>query len=310
MLCLGIDTSNYATSLAVYNSHAKEVVCALKRMLPVPKGSTGLRQSDAVFHHTLALPALFEEMAAAAPLGEVAVVGVSARPRDVEGSYMPCFLAGISAAAAFAAAQGLPVQETTHQQGHLAAALFGTGNAALAGRDILFFHVSGGTTELLLCRGYQVLARVGGSLDLFAGQAVDRIGVQMGFGFPAGEKVSALAEECGEDFRPKTSVKGSGCHLSGLQNQCEKMLADRRPQAETARYCLQFIAQSLLEVAENARRAHGPLPIVYGGGVMCSSVIRAFLTQRQQDVWFVPPQFSADNAAGVAIIAAQQGEGA
>ncbi len=305
-LSLGVDTSNYATSLAVVNPHAKGVVCALKQLLPVPAGSTGLRQSDAVFHHTQALPGLFEQLARQAPLGDITAVGVSARPRDAEGSYMPCFLAGVSAGVAFAAACGLPVLKTTHQQGHLAAALFGTQALLPPSQAYLFFHVSGGTTELLLCRGTQALMRVGGSRDLFAGQAIDRIGVKMGFDFPAGEALSRLAADCDMVFAPKVSVKGMHCHLSGLQNQCEKMLGEAKPPAQIARYCLHFIAQSLLELAENARRAHGPLPILYAGGVSCSEVIRAYITQRQQNALFVPPMLSSDNAVGVAILAAEK----
>ena len=120
---LGIDTSNYATSLAVFDT-AGEVVCAKKRFLPVKEGQLGLRQSDALFHHTVALPEMMQELAQEFDLTKVDAVGVSQKPRPVEGSYMPCFLAGVSAAAAFAQAKGIPLVRTTHQQGHAAAALF------------------------------------------------------------------------------------------------------------------------------------------------------------------------------------------
>ena len=101
---LGIDTSNYATSLAVFNT-AGEVVCAKKRFLPVKEGQLGLRQSDALFHHTVALPEMLAELGSEFDLTQISAVGVSEKPRPVEGSYMPCFLAGVSAATAFAAAR-------------------------------------------------------------------------------------------------------------------------------------------------------------------------------------------------------------
>ena len=63
MLTLGFDTSNYATSLAVFDTDAKEVVCAKKKFLPVKEGQRGLRQSEALFHHTAALPGLLQELA-------------------------------------------------------------------------------------------------------------------------------------------------------------------------------------------------------------------------------------------------------
>ena len=120
---LGIDTSNYATSLAVFDT-AGEVVCAKKRFLPVKAGQLGLRQSDALFHHTVALPEMMQELAQEFDLTQIDAVGVSQKPRPVEGSYMPCFLAGVNAATAFAHAKGIPLVLTTHQQGHAAAALF------------------------------------------------------------------------------------------------------------------------------------------------------------------------------------------
>ena len=147
---LGIDTSNYATSLAVFDT-AGEVVCAKKRFLPVKEGQLGLRQSDALFHHTTALPEMLEELSRKFDLTQIAAVGVSQKPRPVEGSYMPCFLAGVSAATAFARARGIPLVHTTHQQGHAAAALFAAKGEELFRQKVLLFHISGGTTDLLLC---------------------------------------------------------------------------------------------------------------------------------------------------------------
>ena len=147
---LGIDTSNYATSLAVFHT-AGEVVCAKKRFLPVKEGQLGLRQSDALFHHTTALPEMLEELGREFDLTRISAVGVSQKPRPVEGSYMPCFLAGVSAATAFAQARGVPLIHTTHQQGHAAAALFAAKGEELFRQKVLLFHISGGTTDLLLC---------------------------------------------------------------------------------------------------------------------------------------------------------------
>ena len=83
MLTLGFDTSNYATSLAVFDTDAKEVVCAKKEFLPVKEGQRGLRQSEALFHHTVALPSLLGQMAAEVPLSQVKAVGVSEKPCPV-----------------------------------------------------------------------------------------------------------------------------------------------------------------------------------------------------------------------------------
>lgn len=305
MLTLGFDTSNYATSLAVYDTCSKEVVCDKKKFLPVRPGQLGLRQSDALFHHTAALPGLLEELAAEADLTKVEAVGVSARPRPVEGSYMPCFLAGISAATAFSRARGIPLIQTTHQQGHIAAALYASKDESLFERQALVFHVSGGTTDLLLCHGADRVECIGTSTDLYAGQAVDRVGVRLGFGFPAGAQVSELAAQCTERIRPKTSVKGTQCSLSGLENQCNQLLAAGKSPSYVCRYCLLCVAETAYKMVTAALESHPGLPVVFAGGVMSSDVIQKELAARLPGAHFVPGRFSSDNAIGVALLAAR-----
>ncbi len=306
MLTLGIDTSNYATSLAVFDSDAREVVCDKKQFLPVKAGQLGLRQSDALFHHTAALPQLLEQLDLQADLTRIAAVGVSAKPRPVEGSYMPCFLAGLSAARAFCAAKGLPLLETTHQQGHISAALYAAGDESLFDRDVLVFHVSGGTTDLLLCHGAKTVECIGTSSDLYAGQAVDRVGVKLGFAFPAGVMVSELAAGCTEEIRPKVSVKGMTCSLSGLENQCNALLAKGKSPEYVCRYCLLCVAETVLRMVKAALEEHPGLPVVFAGGVMSSPIISEYVKARMPQAHFVPGRFSSDNAIGAAVLAAKE----
>ena len=305
---LGIDTSNYATSLAVYDAESDSVPVMLKRFLPVREGALGLRQSDAVFHHTAALPQMIEELKSKTDCRELSAVGVSVKPRPAEGSYMPCFLVGRAVGGAMSAALGAPLVETTHQQGHIAAALYAAGGD-LYEKRALVFHLSGGTTELLLVERLQVLRVVGASRDLYAGQAVDRLGVKLGYGFPAGAEVSRLAEGCAEEIDPRVSVQGTDCSLSGLQNQCEKLLAEGRGAAYTAKYCLTAIAKTVTGMLQAAHRQEPGLPCVCAGGVMSSGLIRDYVMARVPGVRFVPGAFSSDNAAGVAILAARSVEG-
>ena len=190
MQYIGFDTSNYTTSAALFDGDA-QVMTSERRLLPVKAGQLGLRQSDAVFHHTAALPEIFGMLP---EMQNVAAVGVSARPRDAEGSYMPCFLAGVSAASCAAKSLNVPLYAFSHQAGHIAAALWSAGRDDLFQQEFLAFHVSGGTTELVhvfpddekILRTELLLS----SLDLKAGQAVDRIGVMLGFPFPAGKYAS------------------------------------------------------------------------------------------------------------------------
>lgn len=302
---LGIDTSNYATSLAVFDT-AGEVVCAKKRFLPVKEGQLGLRQSDALFHHTAALPAMMAELGGEFDLTKISAVGVSEKPRPVEGSYMPCFLAGVSAAEAFALARGITLVRTTHQQGHAAAALFAAKGKALFREKTLLFHISGGTTDLLLCDEVKHIETLGTSSDLYAGQAVDRVGVKLGFGFPAGAEVSSLAAECEETIKPKSSVRGMECSLSGLENQCNALLAAGKSPAYVCKYCLLCVGETLVRMANNALAEHPGLPVVFAGGVMSSDLIRTYVTNRVPNAHFVPGKFASDNAIGISILAARE----
>lgn len=306
MLILGFDTSNYATSLAVFDTTAGEVVCDCKQFLPVRSGQLGLRQSDAVFHHTAALPQLMQTIAAQTDLTAIGAVGVSARPRNAEGSYMPCFLVGVNAATAFALGRGIPMVQTTHQQGHAAAAMFAAAGADLFGRELLVFHVSGGTTDLLHCDENGELTCLGTSGDLYAGQAVDRLGVRLGFGFPAGVQVSELAAKREETPTPRASVKGMNCSLSGLQNQCERLLEEGRSPEYVCKYCLLCVAETLRRMYKAAQPRYPGLPVVFAGGVMSSDLVRQYITRRIPGAYFVPGKFASDNAIGVSILAARE----
>ncbi len=305
MVTLGIDTSNYATSLAIYD-FAKGVVLAKKRFLPVKNGALGLRQSDALFHHTLALPQMLDEMAKEFDFSQITAVGVSAKPRDVKDSYMPCFLAGLNVAKAFALAKNIPCYETSHQQGHAAAAIFATGKSEFFTEKTLLFHISGGTTDLLLCEGEKTLTMLGTSSDLYAGQAVDRIGVKLGFEFPAGVEVSRLAKTCEDEITPKATVKGLDCSLSGLENQCDALLKQGKSPAYVCKYCLLCIAKVVVEMSKQARKQYPHLPVICAGGVMSSDVIRPYVEKNLGDVYFVPAEYASDNAMGVAVLACRE----
>ncbi len=307
MLFLGVDTSNYATSLAVVDAHSQEVVCALKRFLPVQEGAKGMRQSDAVFHHTVALPAMAQQLKQHLPQNAIfSGIGVSISPRNLQGSYMPCFLAGQNFASAVALGADAPLVSCSHQQGHLAAALFSTKNEQLWSSPLIFFHASGGTTEIVLAEGYTVKQTLGQSLDLYAGQAIDRLGVALGYPFPAGEQVSLLAQNCTESVRPSSTIRGSNCHLSGLQNQCENLLNNHHSKEYVAKYCLLSIAEAMSGMLYNVCKQYKNLPIICAGGVFCSTTIRDVLTPRFKDILFAPAELSADNAVGVAAIAAKE----
>lgn len=301
MGCLGIDTSNYTTSAAVYEGGVLE---NRRMLLPVKPGEKGLRQSDAVFHHVRQLPqVLGPVLEKYSPLG---AVGVSVSPRGGEGSYMPCFLVGKGFAQALGKAWGVPVEFFSHQQGHLAAALYSAGQLGLLDKPFLAFHVSGGTTEALWVRpgpdGMPVADLAAQSLDLKAGQAVDRVGVMLGLGFPCGPELEKLALQWGDKVTVRPAMKGADCSLSGIENKCAAMLGQGRKPAEIARTCIEAIGAALDKMCETLLAQAGPLPVLFAGGVCSNSILREKLGGKY-GAWFAAPEFSSDNGAGVAILA-------
>ncbi|MBQ2780076.1 MAG: peptidase M22 [Clostridia bacterium] len=306
---LGIDTSNYTTSLALWDSKTA-TVRQEKQLLPVKEGAMGLRQSDAVFHHTCQLPQLMEKLCADSTLSP-ACIGVSVAPTEQDGSYMPCFLAGEGLARSLSATLQVPLFRVTHQQGHVAAACLGADCVALLDKPFLAFHVSGGTTDALYVTptddGGISCRLVAHSLDLKAGQLIDRVGGRLGLRFPAGPALDKLATASTATFRCRPSMDGANCHLSGVENQCEQHIKNGMPSADVARFCLYSIEAALVAMTDKILEKYGCLPLVFAGGVMSNSLLREHL-QARYGAYFAPPAFSADNAAGVALLAARKYE--
>ncbi len=309
MIALGLDTSNYTTSAALYVPQEGRLV-QKKKLLPVEEGQLGLRQSDALFHHVRQLPDIVEQLRAECDV-PVTCIGASDRPCQAEGSYMPCFLAGIGAARELAAVLRVPCYPFTHQQGHVAAALYGTGRLDWIEKRILAFHVSGGTTDALLVepdKDELIRCRVAAhSRDLKAGQLIDRVGGMLGLRFPAGPALEALALRASGSYRPRASMDGMDCHLSGVQNQCEKMLRDGAPKEEVALFCLKSVEAAITAMTQALFTEYGELPLVYAGGVMSNSLLKKTLSERFGGA-FADPVYSADNAAGIAVLTAIKDE--
>ncbi len=301
---LGIDTSNYTTSAARLEGGE---IFQSKKLLPVKPGQLGLRQSDAVFHHVQQLPDRLEEVLQGAPA--VQAIGVSDRPRAQEGSYMPCFTVGVGTARALAAATGAALYRFSHQAGHIAAALYSAKKLDLLEQRFLAFHVSGGTTEAVLVTPdeNEILHAeiVASSLDLKGGQAVDRAGVLLGLPFPAGPELEKLALCWDAPVKVRPVMKGCNCSFSGIENQCKKLFDTGHPKEEIARYCLEAVRAALEGMCTELLGEYGNLPVLFAGGVMSNSIVKKALTEKF-GAYFAEPVFSADNAAGAAVLAARR----
>lgn len=307
---LGIDTSNYTTSAAVF-APSQNCLSSFRGLLPVKEGNIGLKQSDAVFAHVKNLPSLISLAMEDAGRPALSGVGVSVRPRDQEESYMPCFLVGKLAASAAAESANVPLHCFSHQAGHIAAALFATGKLSWREHPFLAFHVSGGTTECLLVEpdkeGMLVFSirKIAGSLDLKAGQAIDRVGVMLNLGFPAGPELDRLAQKCERKITVSPTMKGTNCCLSGIENQCRKLIDTGTSPEEVAEYCIASIEAAVDAMTAAVLKEYGNLPLLYAGGVMSNFQIQKNLGKKYGGV-FAPASYSSDNACGIAVLAALQ----
>ena len=318
-LYLGIDTSNYKTSVAVTDS-LNHVVFERSEFLEVEKGKRGLRQSEAFFRHSQRLPEYIEELCKSLDIRSVEAIGVSSRPRRVEGSYMPCFLAGINTAREIAAVLDIPLHEFSHQEGHAAAVIEDSDTCSrdLSGSDSLMFHLSGGTTEFLLCRmddaGYD-LRIVGGTRDISIGQLIDRVGVAMGYPFPSGayldEEVSR-SSDIRTHILPAIKIKDGYFNLSGAETKLLRAIgtAEKKDYPAYSAELFDSVAALLAAASYRLSNEYHTDTVYMAGGVASSAYIRSVIQDKLQSIGkdspaviFGKPSLSGDNAVGIARLA-------
>lgn len=303
MPVLGLDTSNYTTSAAVFDGAGGR---NQGRLLEVRPGELGLRQSDALFQHVKHLPEVVEALLGEEGLGTVQAVGASTRPRAVEGSYMPCFLAGASQGQVLSQVLGVPFYAFSHQQGHLAAAAWSAGRLDLLDRPFLAWHLSGGTTELLRVEpeedGVAVRAEIlGGTSDISAGQLIDRTGVLLGLSFPAGKGVEKLSRQAQKREYYRVKVNGFTFSLSGMENKVRQMVQRGEEPAEIAWFAQETVCRVVQACTKAAMEEYPGLPVLCSGGVASNGRLKELLRQNCGAL-FAQPQFSTDNAMGTAVL--------
>lgn len=301
-LFIGIDTSCYTTSVAAMPDGQKAI--GFKKMLDVKEGGCGLRQSDAFFQHIKNLPELTAELRKRIDFRafDEICVSVSSRPRSVEGSYMPVFLAGRSVAAVMADSLGAELCEVSHQEGHIMAAIYSCRKYSILSEPFLTFHLSGGTSELLLARPHERgfdCEIVGGTRDLPAGQFIDRIGVEMGMPFPCGKYLDYSAMEYdGEKPKVKTCVGDCYINFSGEETRYRRLLADGADRGRVAYSVMKCISESVKAAVVEAREKYGVENVLMVGGVSSSAFLKSCFGSLEK-VYFAEPELSCDNAVGV-----------
>ena len=303
MIYFGIDSSNYRSSAAAFFDDNSYISC--RKLLFVENGKCGLRQSDAVFLHTRQLPLVVSNVLEQIDTAKLKCVSVSSKPRNVEGSYMPCFLSGLALAKTLSSALSVPLLEFSHQDGHIASALLSANRLDLLNKQFIAFHLSGGTTEALLVTpdnvgGFncEIIAK---TLDISVGQVIDRVGVMLGLSFPSGPELEKLAINGLPLKNIRPSIKGTDCALSGAQNICEKLLKNGEEIENIAATAIEYVTKTIIKMVLEIRKKYGDLPLVFSGGVVANEYFKLNISE-QFDADFASTELSGDNAVGVAFL--------
>lgn len=296
---LSFDTSNYTTSACLFDSETG-VVWENRMMLPVAKGMCGVRQNDAVFLHTKNLESLFRDF----DISDIDFVAASKCPSERENSYMPCFNVGLSFASVISSLFGVPFYTCSHQKNHIASALYSAEHTELLDAPFLAYHISGGTTDVLLCtpskNAFDVV-QVGGTADISCGQLIDRAGVMLDLQFPCGKYIDSLSSGDLKD-NIKFTVRDGMYNFSGFQNKVQKLFETSHNEREVADFVLSVVYSFIVNSVQYFRSIHGDLPIIFSGGVMSNSHISSKIVGQLGKVYFSKPRYSVDNALGTAYM--------
>ena len=315
---LGIDTSNYKTSVAVVDEDYN-VVYDGRMFLKVKEGERGLRQSEALFQHIQNLPQLIEKI----PVDlehRLDAVAWSDRPRPVEGSYMPVFNAGISTGKSIASVNSIVGIGFSHQEGHVEAVRHNTGFHS--DKPYLACHFSGGTTEILIIKPrqrdvvlntgvYYKIFLTGGTRDMSYGQLIDRAGVALGYDFPAGEYMDKIA--CSTDFATgvltRIKTRHAYFNISGIDTQIKRAIEEEKYGIEKEPFIKEIfirIAESIEESVFQAANMTEINEVLMAGGVSSSCFIKNYIenSARLKDIniHFGSSDIAQDNAVGIAVL--------
>ena len=301
MYYLGIDTSCYTSSLSIIDEDLN-ILFDGRIPLEVPRGKKGLRQSEMLFQHMNNIPKLYRQVKEDnIDLKNVVSISISDKPRNIEGSYMPAFLAGINFGEVIAHSLNVDTHFLSHQENHIYAASLGA-SYDYKNRHISV-HMSGGTTEILLSEFIDddlKLSIIGGSNDISFGQLIDRIGVHYGLKFPCGPIMDDLAQIT-ELTPPKVKTNGY-FNISGMENYFKNI----KGIVNNEIYYLLFltIANTLYDSIVHLSKMYDVKEVMLVGGVSSNKIIKDEIIKRLEEddisCYIADPKYCKDNAIGSA----------
>lgn len=309
-LILAIETSCDETSVAVLRNDAELLSNVIASQIASHQRFGGVVPEVASRHHVEVITACIEEalLEAEVTAEDLTAVAVTYGP-----GLVGALLVGISAAKAFAWANGLPLIPVNHMAGHLMAA------RAVKKLEfpLLALLVSGGHTELVYVSEAGDYKIVGETRDDAVGEAYDKVGRVMGLPYPAGRIIDELAHE-GQDIYdfPRAMIKEDNLEFSfsGLKSAFINLYHNARQKGETMSnvdLSASFQACVLDILMAKTKKALEKYPVktlVVAGGVAANQGLRERLAAEITDVEvIIPPlRLCGDNAGMIALAAVSE----
>jgi N6-L-threonylcarbamoyladenine synthase len=333
---LGIESSCDETAASVVEDGQRVLSSVVASQMETHGKYGGVVPELASREHLRAIVPVVRESLAQSDtrLGELAAIAATVGP-----GLVGSLLVGLTYAKSLSFASGTPLIAVNHIEGHIHAVVL---EAARDGMPVeypaLALVVSGGHTHLFEVReGFQYRL-LGKTRDDAAGEAFDKVGKLLGYGYPGGPVIDRLAPHGNPQAVRFTFAKMKGNALdfsfSGLKTAVLRWVEARDMAAETAarrallRECPQPTTEQWLAVTPPATRdllasfqqavIHELLTraaasaeqmaarsMIVSGGVACNSGLRAAARAAglPYPVYFPSPGLSTDNAAMIAAAA-------
>lgn len=227
-------------------------------------------------------------------------------------------LVGTEFAKSLSLACNKPLIAVHHMQAHVLANCINVPNKENSNPSFPFLclTVSGGHTQIVLCKDYLEMKVIGETLDDAAGEAFDKSAKILGLPYPGGPLIDKYAKN-GNANRykfPEPKIDGLDFSFSGLKTAILYFVRDEKIKNENfveenmADICASVqsrIVSILLHKLKKAADETGITNICIAGGVSANSGLRkGFEKLGVEQGWktFIPPfEYCTDNAAMIAI---------
>jgi N6-L-threonylcarbamoyladenine synthase len=312
---LGIETTCDETAAAVFTAEPRVLASVVSSQAGMHARFGGVVPEMASRAHVQNLTPVVEQAMkeAGASFDDLDAVAAASRP-----GLVGSILVGLTAAKAFAAALEVPLLTFNHVEAHLFACQMQREESVFPCVGLV---VSGGHSNLFLCRSAASMEMIGGTIDDAAGEAFDKVASLLGLGYPGGpsiEKAAAGGDPKAFAF-PRAFLKEDRLDFSfsGLKTAVRYALFGQNAAKTDAPLSLKRVADAaasfqaavvevLVAKCRQACRKFAVNRLCVGGGVAANGALRRSLEamcEKEGIELVVPPlSWCTDNAAMAAVV--------